>query len=108
MKPGMKAEIFGRALGDRVVEAEVKRVHPSAFEKRSSLGVEQQRVEALLTFPGPPLGDRFRVDARVILHPPRDMESRARVVARGSPVRGRTDGDALEGIAVPSPFVASG
>jgi len=67
MKVGMPAEIFGRALGDTVLPAKVKRIHPSAFRKISSLGVEQQRVYVILGFDGGGLGDRYRVEARVIL-----------------------------------------
>jgi HlyD family secretion protein len=69
MREGMPAEIFGRALGDRVIEGTIRRIHPSAFLKISSLGVEQQRVTVVVGFkPGAvPLGDRFRVEVRVIL-----------------------------------------
>jgi HlyD family secretion protein len=69
MKVGMKAEIFGRALGDRVVPAKLTHIYPSAFRKISSLGVEQQRVKVVVR-PNPGglgLGDRFRVEVRVIL-----------------------------------------
>jgi len=69
MRVGMKAEIFGRALGSRVLPATVARIHPSAFLKISSLGVEQQRVYVILDFDpaGSGLGDRYRIEARVIL-----------------------------------------
>jgi len=69
MRAGMPAEIFGRALGDRVIPGKVRRIHPSAFMKISSLGVEQQRVTVVVGFgPGEvPLGDRFRVEVRVVL-----------------------------------------
>ena len=69
MTVGMKAEIFGRALGDRVVPAKLTHIYPSAFKKISSLGVEQQRVRVVVR-PNPgglDLGDRFRVEIRVIL-----------------------------------------
>jgi HlyD family secretion protein len=69
MREGMLAEIFGRALGDRVIAGKIRRIHPSAFMKISSLGVEQQRVTVVVGFgPGDvPLGDRFRVEVRVVL-----------------------------------------
>jgi HlyD family secretion protein len=69
MRPGMGAEVFGRALGDVVLPAKVKRIHPSAFKKISSLGVEQQRVRVILAFDaeGSGLGDLYRVEVRVIL-----------------------------------------
>ncbi|MFI5402805.1 MAG: HlyD family secretion protein, partial [Planctomycetota bacterium] len=69
MRAGMPAEIFGRALGTQVIAGRIRRIHPAAFEKISSLGVEQQRVTVALGFdPGQvPLGDRFRVEVRVVL-----------------------------------------
>jgi HlyD family secretion protein len=69
MRPGMPAEIYGRALGGRVLRGRIDRIRPSAFEKISSLGVEQQRVYVIIAFDPADtgLGDRFRVEARVIL-----------------------------------------
>jgi len=69
MEVGMPAEIFGRALGDRVITGRIRRIYPSAFLKISSLGVEQQRVTVIVGFePGQvPLGDRYRIEVRVIL-----------------------------------------
>lgn len=73
MKVGMPAEIFGRALGDRVVPTKIKRIYPSAFLKISSLGVEQQRVIVVVDAPASlGLGDRFRVQVRTILDARRD------------------------------------
>ena len=75
MKVGMPAEVFGRALGDRVVPAKITRIHPAAFKKISSLGVEQQRVTILVGFDGAPggLGDRYRVEVRVVLEQKDDV-----------------------------------
>ncbi|MFV1959404.1 MAG: efflux RND transporter periplasmic adaptor subunit, partial [Planctomycetota bacterium] len=69
MRSDMRAEIFGRALGDAVLPAKVVRIDPSAFTKISSLGVEQQRVTVTLAVDpaGTGLGDRYRVEVRVIL-----------------------------------------
>ena len=68
MKERMEAEIFGRALGGRVIKAAIKRIYPSAFRKISSLGVEQQRVTVLVAATEPfSLGDRYRVEVKVIL-----------------------------------------
>jgi HlyD family secretion protein len=55
--------------GDRSLFARVRLVEPSAFTKISALGVEEQRVNViadLVDAPGP-LGDRFRVETRVVL-----------------------------------------
>jgi HlyD family secretion protein len=69
MREKMEVEIFGRALGTRRVRGIVERIYPSAFRKISSLGVEQQRVRVIVSFDaaGTGLGDRFRVEVRVIL-----------------------------------------
>jgi len=75
MKPGMAAEIFGRALADKTVAATIQRIHPSAFEKISSLGVEQQRVTVVFAIARGelPLGDQYRVEVRVILDAKADV-----------------------------------
>jgi HlyD family secretion protein len=75
MRIGMAVEFTGRALGDAVVPGRITRIYPSAFEKVSSLGVEQQRVMVVASFEdGPPgLGDGFRVDVRVILQEKEDV-----------------------------------
>lgn len=75
MREGMAAELFGRALGDDVVKGEIERIYPTAFTKISSLGVEQQRVNVIFTFRvrGLNLGDRYRVEVRVILDEKKDV-----------------------------------
>jgi HlyD family secretion protein len=47
----------------------VRRVEPSGFTKVSALGVEEQRVNVIadLMDPPGPLGDRYRVEVRVVL-----------------------------------------
>lgn len=69
MRPGMAAEISGRALAGRALRARVLRIYPYAFTKISSLGVEQQRTTVVCDFPlaEAGVGDRFRVDVRVVL-----------------------------------------
>ena len=55
--------------GEGALHARVRLVEPSGFTKVSALGVEEQRVNVvadLVDSPGP-LGDRFRVEARVVL-----------------------------------------
>jgi HlyD family secretion protein len=55
--------------GDRPLSAVVMRTEPSAFTKISALGIEEQRVNviALLRDPPPSLGDRFEMQAHVVL-----------------------------------------
>ena len=50
-------------------QARVRTVEPSGFTKVSPLGVEEQRVNVIGTLLEPPgaLGDRFRVEARIVL-----------------------------------------
>jgi HlyD family secretion protein len=86
MRVGMAAEIFGRALGSRLLPSRVRRIYPSAFKKISSLGVEQQRVQVILSIDPKVegLGDRYRVEARVIL----DERPDAVLVPEGALFRG--------------------
>ncbi len=55
--------------GPAPLAATVRTVEPSAFTKVSALGVEEQRVNVVLTLPHPPpaLGDRFRVETRIVV-----------------------------------------
>lgn len=57
--------------GDHALEATVKRIEPSGFTKISALGVEEQRVNVILTFTDAAsawkaLGDGYRVEARIV------------------------------------------
>jgi HlyD family secretion protein len=57
--------------GDRTLDARVRRVEPSGFTKISALGVEEQRVNVILSFTDPAdawkaLGDGYRVEARIV------------------------------------------
>lgn len=58
--------------GPKPLEAAVRLIEPVAFTKISALGVEEQRVLAILDIVSPPeewrsLGDGYRVEARFIL-----------------------------------------
>jgi HlyD family secretion protein len=58
--------------GDHPLRGTVRRVEPSGFTKISALGVEEQRVNAIIDFDDPPdrrpnLGDGFRVEVRIIV-----------------------------------------
>ena len=58
--------------GDRPLKGRVRRVEPSGFTKISALGVEEQRVNAIVDFDDPAeerpaIGDGYRVEARIIV-----------------------------------------
>ncbi len=66
--PGAKVLIEGWG-GDKALQARVRLIEPSGFTKISALGVEEQRVNVIADFvedPGP-LGDGYRVEARLVL-----------------------------------------
>jgi HlyD family secretion protein len=55
--------------GGQTLRARLRTVEPSGFTKISALGVEEQRVNVVadLVDPPGPLGDRYRVEVRVVL-----------------------------------------
>jgi HlyD family secretion protein len=64
--------------GDEPLAAHVRLIEPSAFTKVSALGVEEQRVNAILDFDAPPparsgLGDGFRVETRIVVEEGSDL-----------------------------------
>jgi HlyD family secretion protein len=67
IRPGMPVlvEEWG---GPGVLEGRVRTVSPSAFTRVSALGVEEQRVNVVadLLAPGGPLGEGYRVEARIV------------------------------------------
>jgi HlyD family secretion protein len=70
IRPGMRA-LVDQWGGAKPLDAVVDRVEPSGFLKVSALGVEEQRVWVVLRFNQPaearrPLGDGYRVEARVV------------------------------------------
>jgi HlyD family secretion protein len=63
--PGMLVEL---ETAGTLLRGTVVLVEPSAFTRISALGVEEQRVNVVVCFAGPPsLGDAYRVDARIIV-----------------------------------------
>jgi HlyD family secretion protein len=82
IRKGQPVEVFGRALGDAVRPGEVVRIHPGAFKKISSLGVEQQRVTVVASFDAceTTLGDGYRVHLRVLF----DESENALLVPEGA------------------------
>ena len=68
VSPGQRLLVTGWG-GDSTLEGRVRRVDPAGFTKVSALGVEEQRVNVVGDFVAAPvrLGDRFRLDVRVVL-----------------------------------------
>ncbi len=68
VKPGTTARIMGWG-GENALQAIVTRIEPSAFTKISALGIEEQRVKALLELKENEarLGHQFRVIAEIIM-----------------------------------------
>jgi HlyD family secretion protein len=71
VKPGAEVSIEHWG-GDAPLKGRVRLVEPSGFTKVSSLGIEEQRVNVVVDFVGPPedraaLGDGYRVDARIVV-----------------------------------------
>lgn len=65
--PGMHVELATSA--PTPLRGQVTVVEPSAFTRVSALGVEEQRVNVVVSLDAPPpsLGDGYRIDARIIL-----------------------------------------
>jgi HlyD family secretion protein len=66
IRPGMPVELTTAEA--QAVHGTVRLVEPSAFTKVSALGVDEQRVNVVVTIDHPPpgIGDAYRVDARII------------------------------------------
>ncbi|MEC9344025.1 MAG: RND transporter, partial [Pseudomonadota bacterium] len=68
LQPGSKAEITDWG-GDGSFTATIRRIDPAAFTKTSALGIEEQRVNAILDPDDVPegLGHSYRVFARLVV-----------------------------------------
>jgi HlyD family secretion protein len=71
VKPGARVVITNWG-GPADLRGQVDRVEPSGFTKISALGVEEQRVNVVISLVDPPaarpqLGDGFRVEVRIVL-----------------------------------------
>ncbi|MFN7945787.1 MAG: efflux RND transporter periplasmic adaptor subunit [Blastocatellia bacterium] len=67
VKPGAQVLIEGWG-GEQPLQARVRLIEPSAFTKISALGIEEQRVNVIADFTDAavPLGDGYRVEARIV------------------------------------------
>jgi HlyD family secretion protein len=67
VRPGMAVLVEGWG-GDKALRAEVRSVEPFAATKVSALGIEEKRTRVIAGFIDPPgpLGDGFRITARII------------------------------------------
>ena len=75
IRNGNEVDIFGPSIGPEPIKGTVKRIEPQGFTKLSSLGVEQQRVEVVITIDpqqlkavrdiGRSLGVNYRVRVRI-------------------------------------------
>ncbi len=75
IRPGAPMLLDAGTGGERL-RARVRTVEPSGFTKVSPLGVEEQRVNVIGQFVDPPgnnLGDRFRVEAQIVLWEGREV-----------------------------------
>jgi HlyD family secretion protein len=68
--PGSEV-LIERWGGNQILEGRVRRIEPAGFTKISALGVEEQRVNAIIEFETPTeaaraLGDGYRVDVRIV------------------------------------------
>jgi HlyD family secretion protein len=71
IKPGTAVQLSNWG-GSDVLAGQVRLIEPAAFTKVSALGVEEQRVNAIIDITSPPekwlaLGDGFKVDVRVLV-----------------------------------------
>ncbi len=74
--PNMPAKMKA-SDGGPVIEGRVRLVEPAAFTKVSALGVEEQRVNAIIDITSPrekwqTLGDGFRLDVRILVQTEND------------------------------------
>ena len=75
--PGQKVLVNGWG-GPAPLDAVVRRIEPFGFTKVSALGVEEQRVNVVIDFVGPPerwarLGHGFRVEPQIVLWASNDV-----------------------------------
>jgi len=69
VKPGQSVIFSGEVLGGKKAEGAVDRILPTGFLKRSTLGVEQERVGVICSFDNSELelGPLYGVDVKIII-----------------------------------------
>ncbi|WP_232314907.1 efflux RND transporter periplasmic adaptor subunit [Picosynechococcus sp. PCC 7003] len=74
IQPGNPVEI-AQWGGDRLLTGRVKRIEPAAFTKISALGVEEQRVNVVISLDDIPanLGDQYRVETQIVVWQAEDV-----------------------------------
>jgi len=77
LAPGARV-IFENWGGQGPLDGRVRRIEPAAFTEISALGIEEQRVNVVVDFTGPParwarLGHGFRLDARLVVSAAEDV-----------------------------------
>jgi HlyD family secretion protein len=71
VSPGTRVEISGWG-GDHALNGSVRKIEPSAFTRPSALGIDEQRVNVIVSLSDPreqwaALGDGYRVEGRIEL-----------------------------------------
>ena len=105
-RPGSRV-VIDRWGGTGTLEGRVSLIEPAAFTKISALGVEEQRVRAVIELVSPPeqwraLGDGFRVGVRIVtLTQPQALQVPGSAVF---PLPARTDGQPQSATAQPQGF----
>ena len=75
IRPGANMLIDDVTTSDEPSRAQVRIIEPQASTKVSALGVEEKRVDIVAAFVDkvPPLGDNYRLDARIIVWQGKDV-----------------------------------
>ena len=92
--------------GEAPLEARVRLVEPAGYTKLSALGVEEQRTNVVIDLTSPPaqwqpLGDGFRVDARIVVfHADDALKMPASALFRDVAWAGRVQVEQTVGLAI--------
>lgn len=68
VEPGVKVEISGDRLGEKTIYGKVESVRPVGYTKPSTLGVEEQRIDVMISFDNSKLNLRpgVAVDVKIL------------------------------------------